>query len=137
MPKTINQKAHFKGASAKLLFNLYVNAEKHTLSTGGVARISRKVGEKFTAWDGYIKGKNLHVVSGKNGHTVVQTWRATDWQKSDEDSILILNFEDTESGAQVRLVQVRVPDNQHASLTQGWKDFYWKPWRRHLKAGGK
>jgi activator of HSP90 ATPase len=134
MAKTIQQNVKFADSTARQLFNIYTSSKKHSDATGGAATITKKVGEKFTAWDGYIKGKNLHVVSGK---TVVQTWRASDWPKGAADSILILNFDDVEGGAEIRLVQVRFPEEEFKGLSQGWRDHYWKPMKNYLKAGGK
>ena len=37
--------------------------------TGGVAFVSDKVGETFTAWDGYIKGENLILTKKNNQWT--------------------------------------------------------------------
>jgi len=53
-----------------------MDSGKHAQFTGGEAKISRKVGGKFTAFDGYSEGVNIELVADKK---IVQTWRASDW----------------------------------------------------------
>ncbi len=127
--KTIVQKVRFK-AAPKVLFELYMDSKKHELATGGgKAVISRKVGGAFSACGGFIRGKNLLVVPGR---TIVQTWRGTDWNQKDRDSIFILSFEPAGSGTFLTMVHANVPDNQVKDVTKGWHDFYWKPWKKYL-----
>lgn len=131
MSKTIQQKVTFKGATAKQLYNLYMNAKLHSEVTGAPAEISKKAGEAFKVHGGQIKGKNLHVLANK---MVVQTWRAKGWDRKQPDSVLTLSFQDTEDGAQVQMVHALVPDDQLASLKKGWNDHYWKLWKAYFKA---
>src|SRR5271165_1567937 len=86
MTKAIQQSVRF-AAPPEELFEMYLDSKKHSESTGGVARMSRKTGGKFTAWHGQLAGRNLFIVPTK---LIVQTWRSTHWPASDPDSILIL-----------------------------------------------
>lgn len=131
MSKTIQQKVTFKGATAKQLYNLYMNAKLHSEVTGAPAEISKKAGEAFKAHSGNIKGKNLHVLANK---LVVQTWRAKGWDRKQPDSVLTLYFQDTEDGAQVQMVHALVPEDQLALVKKGWNDYYWKLWKAYFKA---
>src|ERR1039458_10340525 len=90
MAKTINQKVVFKNTITDVLYDLNMNAKKHSMISGAPAVISAKPGSNFSAHGGYIKGKNLHLVKDK---TIVQTWRGSDWNESDPDSIFIINLE--------------------------------------------
>jgi hypothetical protein len=126
--KAIVQKIKFK-ATPKELFELYMDSKKHTLATGGgKAVMSRKVGGSFSAWNGYIRGKNLEILPGKR---VVQSWRGTSDFSAKEDSILILEFEKAGGGAVLTMVHV-VPDRHVKHLSKGWHDCYWKPWKKFL-----
>lgn len=129
MTKAIQQGVEF-AASPERLFEIYIDSKKHSTATGAKATVSRKVGGKFTAFDGMLSGKNLVVIPN---HMIVQAWRGSHWKKTDADSILILKFSKTKSGSRVDLVHVNVPDHDHAGVTKGWSKFYWKPWRAHLK----
>jgi activator of HSP90 ATPase len=114
--------------SPQILFDLYLNSRKHSLSTGAPARISRKIGGKFTAFGGQLEGKNLLLVPGKQ---IVQLWRASHWKK-DDWSILVLNFSRVAGGAQIDLVHIGVPPYDHKGVRQGWPKYYWRPWKKFL-----
>ncbi len=64
MPKTIRQTVTFK-ASPHEVYEALMNSRRHAKFSGGKARLSRKVGGKFTAYDGYIEGTNLELAPDK------------------------------------------------------------------------
>jgi activator of HSP90 ATPase len=127
MTPVIQQSVRFR-ALPRVLFEMYVDSRKHSLSTGMPARISRKAGGRFSAFGGQIQGKNLLVAPDKR---VVQLWRAAHWKK-DDWSVLILNFSPVAGGAQIDLVQVGVPHYDQKGVRQGWPKYYWRPWKRFL-----
>ncbi len=133
MAKTIEQAVKFN-VSPQELFEIYTDSRKHSAATNSNVSISRKVGERFSAADGYIKGKNLFVVPNR---LIVQSWRGLDWKKRDLDSTLILTFSKTKSGAKIELVHVNVPDHLYNNIKKGWYDFYWNPWKAYIRKSGK
>ena len=130
--KTIIQKVEFKTAP-KELYDIFLDSKKHTEATGGKATASNKVGGKFSAWKGHIRGKNLHLVPGR---LIVQTWRARDFKKGEPDSVLILTFKKKGKGSELTMVHTMVPDKDAPGITKGWPDFYWKPMTSYLKKKG-
>jgi len=133
MTDAIQQTVEFE-ASPKTLYSLYIDSAKHTKTTGAPAKVSAKVGGAFRAFAGALSGKNLLLVPGK---MIVQSWRSTSFKKSDPDSILVLTFSKTATGARVDLVHVNVPEHDHKGVTNGWPKYYWNPWRAYLAAGGR
>ncbi len=129
MTKPIVQSVTLK-ASARELYEIYTDSKKHSGATGQRASVSKKVGGKFSAFDGRISGRNLVVVPNR---MIVQAWRATHWKKTDLDSILITTFSDAPGGGRIDLVHVGVPQHDHKGVTEGWPNYYWKPWRAYLK----
>lgn len=69
MANVINQKVSFT-ASPAALFNIYLDSKKHGAAIDDTVTISRKVGGKFTAFGGMLRGRNLMIVPG---HMVVQS----------------------------------------------------------------
>ena len=130
MAKTIVQKVIFKNTSPKVLYDLYMDQKKHSIATGAQAKISEKTGSRFSAFDGYATGKNLHLVKDR---MIVQTWRADDWQESDPDSVFILHFEKKGNDVVLNMIHANLPDSQAESLGKGWHDYYWKPWKKFLE----
>ena len=129
MAKTIIQKVLFKNTTPKILYELYMNAKKHSLVTGAPAVISTKEGSDYSAHGNYIKGKNLHLVKDK---MIVQTWRASDWDEKDADSIFIINLEEKGKDVVLNIVHANVPDKHAADLDKGWHEYYWNPWKQML-----
>jgi len=129
MTPVIEQTVAFNATPAKL-YELFMDSAKHTAATGMPAKISRKVGGKWSAFSGMILGKNLSLIPNR---MIVQSWRSAEWKKADPDSVLVVSFEKTANGgAQVHLVHVGVPEYDHAGVTQGWVKFYWEPWKTYL-----
>lgn len=111
-----------------------MDSKKHSAATGGPAKMSRKVGGTFTAWGGQLRGKNLLIVPKR---MIVQSWRSSNFKKSDADSILVITFSKTATGGRVDLVHAGVPEQDHAGVSQGWAKYYWEPWRTYLAKRGK
>lgn len=127
MTPIIQQSVRFR-TTPQVLFDLYMDSKKHSSSTGAPARISRKVGGKFTAFGKRLEGKTLHVIPGKQ---IVQLWRASNWKKEDW-SILVLTFGRIAGGAQIDLVHIGVPPYDHKGVRKGWPKYYWRPWKKYL-----
>ncbi len=129
MTPVIEQLVSFSATPAKL-YELFTDSAKHTAATGMPAKVSRKVGGKWSAFGGMILGKNLVLIPNRR---IVQTWRSSEWKKADPDSILVVSFEKSASGgAQVQLAHVGIPEYDHDGVTQGWVKFYWEPWKAYL-----
>ncbi len=76
MTPAIQQSVEFP-ASPETLFELYLDSKKHSAATGSKAKLGRKAGQKFTAFEGMLEGKNLLVIPNK---LIVQAWRSTGWK---------------------------------------------------------
>lgn len=126
--KTIVQQVKFK-ASPEKLYDLYMDSKKHTAAVGSPAKVSKKPGSDFMAWDGFITGKMLAATPKS---FVAQTWRGSDWRASDPDSLLVLHFEKAKGGSRLTMVHAGVPDDQYASLSEGWHESYWNLWKAYL-----
>lgn len=129
MAKTVVQKVVFKNTTTKTLYELYMDSKKHSLATGGPAKISNKVGGKYSAHGGYINGKNLQLVKDK---LIVQTWRAQGWDKKDVDSTFMINLEQKGKDVVLHAVHANLPDKHAGHINKGWHDHYWNPWKQFL-----
>ena len=72
-------------APAKAIYDAWLNGPEHSAMTGSKATASRLVGGSFTAWDGYIRGKNLLLLENKK---IVQSWRSSEFPEEASDSVL-------------------------------------------------
>ncbi len=126
--KSIRQTATFK-ATPHEVYEALMDSAKHAKFTGGKAKISREVGGKFTAFDGYSEGTNLELVPDKK---IVQTWRASDWPEGHYSKTTYL-LKAVDGGAKLTFTQTGVPADQYEDVSRGWKDFYWSPMKRMLE----
>lgn len=129
MSKTIVQKIVFKKTTPKALYDLYMNAKKHTIATGATAVITDMPGTKYTAHGGYISGENLMLVKNK---TIVQTWRTLEWNKKEADSIFIIHLDVQGEDTVLHATHANLPDEHAVSINKGWQAHYWKPWKKYL-----
>jgi hypothetical protein len=97
--------------------------------TGMPAKISNKIGGKWSAFGGSIHGRNIMFIPGR---MIVQSWRSSAFNKSDTDSILVITFTEVRGGSRVDLVHVNVAAQDHKGVTNGWRKYYWGPWRAYL-----
>jgi activator of HSP90 ATPase len=133
MTPAVHSGSVFQNATPAKLYALFTDSAKHTAATGMPAKISRRVGGKWSAFGGMILGKNLVLIPNR---MIVQTWRSSEWKKADPDSILVVTFEKSASGgAQVDLAHVGVPEYDLDGVTKGWVKFYWEPWKEYLSSG--
>ena len=116
-------------ASPAELFDTFLDSKKHSAITNARAHISRKVGGRFTAFNGQPRGRTLLVVPKR---LIVQAWRSSQWKTGDPDSILILQFSKAPRGGTIDLLHVNVPAHDRAAVSKGWRTYYWTPWRRYL-----
>jgi len=128
--KTIRQSVTIK-ASPHEVYEALTDSRRHARFTGAKARISRKVGGKFTAYDGYIEGVNLNLVPDKK---IVQSWRGSDWPK-DHYSKATFSLKKIKNGTHLTFTQSGVPDQYYNDISQGWRDYYWKPMKEMLAKG--
>ena len=127
MPESIVLKEEF-AVAPYVLFNAWLDSKEHSEMTGGQAECSNMVGESFTAWDGYISGKNISLSLNKE---IIQTWRTTEFADSDEDSKLVIQLSATENGTELTLLHTNIPDGQ-TQYEQGWIDHYFTPMKAYF-----
>lgn len=129
MTKPIVQKIKFSGVSSGTLYSQYLNSKVHSKFTDSPAEISPKEGKKFSAYDGYITGKNIRLIRNR---MIVQIWKTSEW-KEEEESVLILEFQDSENDCIVQMTHIGVTESEAAGISKGWQDFYWNPWKKYIK----
>jgi activator of HSP90 ATPase len=111
------------------IYRAWLSTKGHMSMTGSVARVSGKVGGRFTAWDGYIFGRTLEL---EQDQRIVQAWRTSEFPDDAPDSHLEVAFEKVKSGTKVTLTHTGLPRGTAASYKQGWKDFYLTPMKKYF-----
>ncbi len=101
--------------------------------TGGEATGSLEVGEGFTAWDGYISGRNIALIPNE---TIVQAWRTTEFDEQDQDSKLEIRLKQMNNGCEITLIHTEIPPGQ-PDYEKGWEEHYFQPMREYFEKDSK
>lgn len=115
--------SHTFNASAEQIYNAWLTSEAHSEMTGGEANCSDVTGDTFTTWVGYISGVNIELIPFSK---IVQTWRTTEFEENDEDSLIEITLKETEQGTTLTLHHTKLPENGEQYIN-GWKEHYFKP----------
>ncbi|MBI2857945.1 MAG: SRPBCC domain-containing protein [Chloroflexi bacterium] len=116
-------------AKPERVYRAWLDSVEHSEFTGGHAEVDPKVGGKFTAWDGYIRGTTVELQPEKR---IVQQWRTTEFPESSPDSRLEVLLEPMPRGARITLEHTDIPEGQGPQYKKGWRDYYFKPMRKYF-----
>jgi activator of HSP90 ATPase len=116
-------------ASPDDVYRAWLTSDSHSKMTGGEATCSDQIGGDFTAWDGYISGKNIKLEPGKK---IVQAWRTSEFDEADADSIIDIEFRKVENGTQLMMIHSNIPDG-HTGYKLGWQDHYFTPMQEFFR----
>jgi activator of HSP90 ATPase len=109
--KTIKQKVSFK-TSPHDVYDALMGSKKHSIFSKEEAKISRKVGGKFSVFDGYATGKNIELIPGEK---IVQAWHASDWE-TNVISTVTFELHQTKNGTQLIFTHGVVPVEHSTSI---------------------
>ncbi len=127
MFRTIQQEVTFR-ATPRQVYDALMTTQSHRGFTGAEAHIGTNVGDTFSAYDGYITGRNLQLEPGSR---IVQEWRGEedDWPEG-HASRVTFELTPTETGTQLTFTHEDVPEAVAESIAAGWHEYYWDPMRR-------
>ena len=128
--KTLQQKVRFR-ASPTEVYEMLMDSGKHRSLSGMPAKISKKVGGRFTAWGSHITGFNLALLPGRK---IVQAWRATGWWP-DHYSIAIFDIKKIRGGSRLEFTQIGIPPHRYSGHYRGWIEAYWTPMNEIFEQG--
>ncbi len=117
-------------ASPRVIYNAWLDTKGHTAMTGGkAAQCSAEPAGVFTAWDGYITGRNLEL--GPYWR-IVQSWRTTKFTAADPDSQIEVVLEPVPGGTRVSVHHSNVPDGHTSYRDGGWQRSYFEPMKMYF-----
>lgn len=130
MNKRITQKI-LLNATPHEIYEIFMDSKKHSELTESVAKISRKVGGKYSVWEGAISGKNIELIEDKK---IVQTWKSDgeDWKKG-HYSTITFTFEPTDYGTEINFTHDQIPESAFENVKKGWNTYYWEPLKEMFK----
>ncbi|MAG52730.1 MAG: hypothetical protein CMH62_02090 [Nanoarchaeota archaeon] len=126
--KTINQKVVLK-ASPHEIYEMLLDSKKHEEFTGQKADISKHIGGKFKAFDGWVEGETIDLIPDE---LIVQKWRGKDWEE-EYFSKVTFELKKVEEGTEITLTHEDVPEDKYESVESGWKEHYWDKMKKVLE----
>ena len=126
--KTIRQSVTFS-ASPHNVYEVLMDAKKHSELTGSEVQIGRNVSSEFSVYGGDIQGVNLELVPDKK---IIQSWRYSDWPEGHYSKATFL-LKEVPNGTRLTFTQTGVPEEFYKDIAQGWKDYYWEPMKEILR----
>lgn len=126
--RTIKQTVTFK-ASPHEVYEALMDSKLHAKFTKAKARISRRVGGKIVAADGWITGINVKLTQDK---LIVQKWRGDDWPKG-HYSLAKFAFKKAANGTKLVFTQTGVPEDKYDDINDGWRTYYWDHMKKMLE----
>lgn len=110
------------------VYAAWMSSRGHTRMTGSPAVIEDQTGTEFTAWDGYIRGRNLELVKDEK---IVQSWRTTDFAPDQEDSLVQITLEACDDSTLLTLHHSHLPEDcQQYEI--GWLEYYFEPMKDYF-----
>jgi len=128
MEKTLRQTRTFR-ATAKELYDLLMDSKQHSAVTGAPAKISAKIGGKFTAFGGDLEGTTLELTPNKK---IVQSWRSSDWPPGVYSRATFVFSPAGKGKTKLTFTQSGIPEGQYEDIRQGWITYYWEPMAQQL-----
>lgn len=127
MKESLELRYNFKVKPSEI-YKAWLDSTQHSKMTGGHAKCSNEIGGNFTAWDGYIEGKNIDL---KPNREIIQSWRTSEFDMNDEDSKLLIRLKEIENGTELTLIHNNIPEGQ-TQYTKGWIEHYFIPMENYF-----
>jgi activator of HSP90 ATPase len=124
--KSIRQSATIPNAKPSDIYDALMTSKGHSKFTGAPAKIDNKVNAKFTAYGGYVEGKNLELIKNKK---IVQHWRGREWEKG-HFSKITYNLKSVKGGTRISFYQSGIPEKEAKHIKKGWIEHYWMPLKK-------
>jgi activator of HSP90 ATPase len=120
-------------ATPQQVYDAWLDSRGHSKMTGSKAKAAGAEGALFSAWGGYIKGRNL---TREPGRPIVQSWRTTKFARKDPDSQIEVLLDTLDGGTRLTLHHTNVPDG-HTGYQKGrWQEHYFEPMKRYFSSIG-
>jgi activator of HSP90 ATPase len=106
------------------IYKAWMDEDAHTLFTGENAVINPIEGGRYSAWDGYIRGRTLTLEPFRR---ILQSWRTSDFPTDAPDSMLEVLIEGRAGESVLTLRHSEIPYGQANQYEECWRNFYLQP----------
>ena len=110
------------------IYQAWLSSAGHSQMTGSTATISPDIGGEFSAWDGYIMGRNLELEKDKR---ILQSWRTTEFTPDEPDSHVEITLQQVGNQTKLTLHHTDLPPHG-GQYEQGWVESYFDPMKDYF-----
>lgn len=132
MCKTIKQRVKFN-APPSTVYNLLADSKKHSVVTGRMATISRKIGGTFSVRGNEVSGINVDLVPGQR---IVQAWRHQRFPDGIFSMAAVTLTPTADGGTELVLTHRGVPKDLIPETELAWREQYWSRIKAYLAQAG-
>ncbi|PIV94513.1 MAG: hypothetical protein COW44_03825 [Flavobacteriaceae bacterium CG17_big_fil_post_rev_8_21_14_2_50_33_15] len=111
-----------------ILFNDWLDSNRHSLFTQSLALIEPKLGAEFYTCNGYFSGKIVALIKNER---IVHLWRTTEFAIHDEDSFLELSFEKYRDKSKIIFMHLNIPPEVGLIYIKKWYELYMYPMQQY------
>jgi activator of HSP90 ATPase len=111
------------------VYEALVDPKKHARFTGASAKLQRKAGGRFTAYDESLEGVVVELVPDQR---VTLAWRSTEWPEG-HYSIAQFEVKKSPKGTRLDFTQTGIPESDFEGIRDGWKQYYWQPLKSYFE----
>ena len=116
-------------ATPQQVYDAWLESRGHSKMTGSKAKAAGAEGALFSAWGGYIKGRNL---TPEPGRRIVQSGvRRSSPARTRTLQIEVLP-DTVDGGTRLTLHHTNVPDGHAGYQNGGWQEHYFEPMKRYF-----
>ncbi|HEY3250306.1 MAG TPA: SRPBCC family protein [Ignavibacteria bacterium] len=126
--KNLKQSIRIKAKPSEV-YSALMDSRKHAKFSGSPAKISKKVGGKFTAFEGYLDGENLELDENRK---IVQRWHAKGWPEGHYSKVTF-SLKPFSGGTKLLFFHTGIPEEHYESIKKGWVEHYWDPIKKMLE----
>ncbi|MCI4372284.1 MAG: SRPBCC domain-containing protein [Thermoplasmata archaeon] len=111
------------------VYTTLVDAKEHAKFSGAAARLVAKPGGRFSHYDGSLEGFVVHLEKDRR---IVLAWRSSGWPAG-HYSIAQFVLTKVAGGTRLEFSQFGIPASDFASISDGWRQYYWAPLKEYLE----
>lgn len=121
---TIEQTVQFQ-ATPQQVYQAIMDSALHSEFTQSESQIGENVGDKYSAYDGYIEGTILELQKDK---LIRKSWMAYEdgWPEG-HFSEITFRLSEKDGGTEMKFTHDGVPSDKLESFRSGWIEHYWEP----------
>ena len=113
----------------KVLYEAWLDSEKHSEFSEKNVSIEKKVGSTFFAEGGIVEGKILEIIRNRK---ITQTWNSEEFPEGSEETKVEISFEAVNDSTKMVIVHSNLPEGEGKKIRKEWRDKYFNKMKKYF-----